>query len=355
MHYSETRLGYMIVVSLIALLSTTGAALAECGKVTIGEMNWDSARVIANVEKFILEAGYGCEVELVQTTSVPAMTSMVEKGEPDIASEIWINSVSESFQQGLAEGRIVSAGSVLSDGGVEAWWIPAYFAAAHPEIRTVRQVTENPHLFRDPEEPSKGRFYNCPSGWACKIINTNLVRAYGLSETFNNFDPGSAEGLAGAIAKAHERREPWFGYYWAPTAILGKYPMVMVEMAAFDPEGHACNNRVDCDAPHAGRYPPSEVLAVATRAFAKSHPAEFAFLGDISFPQRRNERGSGVGRGKPVRGKRDGGLFHGEARVAVVFLASGERSGQSGSSLGAGDGGVGGSVIALFDPELLPP
>lgn len=284
MNRSGRCFGFVAAAIVMMLAVTTGAALAECGKVTVGEMNWNSARVIANVEKFILETGYGCEVELVQTATVPAMTSMVEKGEPDIASEIWINSVRESFDNGVAEGRIVSAGNVLADGGVEAWWVPAYFAEAHPEIRTVQQVMDNAQLFQDPEEPSKGRFYNCPSGWACKIINTNLFRAYGMGEAFNNFDPGSAEGLSGAIAKAYERQEPWFGYYWAPTAILGKYPMVMIELADFDPEGHPCNTREDCDTPHAGRYPPSAVLAVTTKAFADSHPDELAFISNISIP-----------------------------------------------------------------------
>ncbi len=276
--------GIMAAVALAALIVTSGMALAACGKVTIGEMNWPSASVIANVEKFILKAGYGCEVELVQTALVPAMTSMVEKGEPDVASEIWINSVRESFEKGVAEGRLVSAGNVLSDGGIEGWWIPAYFAAAHPDIRTVQQVLDNAQLFQDPEDPSRGRFYNCPSGWACKIINSNLFRAYGLDERFNDFNPGSAEGLASSIVKAYERQEPWFGYYWTPTAILGKYPMVMVELADFDAAGHACNSRENCDKPYPGRYPVGRVVAAATRAFADSHPDELAFISNVSFP-----------------------------------------------------------------------
>ena len=284
MNRSGRCFGIVAVVAVMALVLTAGMALAECGKVTVGEMNWNSARVIANLEKFILEAGYGCEVELLQTSTVPAMTSMVEKGEPDIASEIWINSVRETFENGVAEGRIVSAGNVLTDGGVEAWWIPAYLAEAHPDIRTLQQVMANAQLFQDPEDRSKGRFYNCPSGWGCKIINNNLFRAYGMGESFNNFDPGSGEGLSGAIAKAYERQEPWFGYYWAPTSILGKYPMVMIELAGFDAEGHTCNTREDCDTPHAGRYPPSQVLAMTTKAFADSHADEFAFLGSISIP-----------------------------------------------------------------------
>lgn len=276
---------YMMVIVLSAMIAfLSGIAVAACGKVTIGEMNWGSAQVIANMEKFILESGFECQVELIQTTTVPAMTSMVEKGEPDIASEVWINSVQEVFERGVRDGRVVSAGNVLADGGVETWWIPEYVAKAHPEIKTIQDVIANASLFKDPEDPSKGRFYNCPSGWVCKIINTNLFRAYGMGQRFNNFDPGSAEGLAGSIAKAYERKEPWFGYYWAPTAILGKYPMVAVGLGAFDAEGHACNAKENCDTPHPGRYPASRVIAATTKAFANSHPAEFAFIQNISIP-----------------------------------------------------------------------
>lgn len=273
----------MVIGVLLCFLASATVA-DDCGKVTIGEMNWGSAQVIANVEKFVLEAGYGCEVTIIQTSTVPAMTSMVEKGEPDIASELWINSVKEVFDKGVADGRVVSAGNVLSDGGVEAWWIPAYVAKAHPQIKTIEDVVTHAQMFQDPEDPSKGRFYNCPSGWACKIINNNLFRAYGMDKHFNNFDPGSAEGLAGSIAKAYERQEPWFGYYWAPTSVLGKYPMVQVELGDFSAPGHTCNVKENCDKPHAGRYPPSQVVAATTKTFADSHPAVFAFLQQISIP-----------------------------------------------------------------------
>jgi glycine betaine/proline transport system substrate-binding protein len=273
-----------IMIGVMLCISARAALAADCGKVTIGEMNWGSAQVIANVEKFVLEAGYGCKVQLIQTSTVPAMTSMVEKGEPDIASEIWINSVKEVFDKGVADGRVVSAGNVLSDGGVEAWWLPKYVVEANPKIKTIQDVIANAQMFKDPEDPSKGRFYNCPSGWVCKIINNNLFRAYGMEPSFTNFDPGSAEGLAGSIAKAYERKEPWFGYYWAPTSVLGKYPMVKVELGDFSAADHACNVKENCDKPHAGRYPPSEVLAATTKKFADSHPEVFEFLQKISIP-----------------------------------------------------------------------
>ena len=104
MKRSRVRFGIMGTVTVMALVVAAGVTMAECGKVTIGEMDWNSARVIANVEKFILEVGYGCEVEILKTTTVPCLTSMVEKGQPDIASEFWVNSIKEGFEKGGRRG-----------------------------------------------------------------------------------------------------------------------------------------------------------------------------------------------------------------------------------------------------------
>ena len=41
------------------------AQAADCGDVSIAEMNWASAGVAAQVDKIILENGYGCNVTLV--------------------------------------------------------------------------------------------------------------------------------------------------------------------------------------------------------------------------------------------------------------------------------------------------
>ena len=45
-------------------------------------------------------------------------------------------------------------------------------------------------------------------------------------------DPGSGAALAGSIARAYERQQPWFGYYWSPTPVLGKYDMVKVDFGS---------------------------------------------------------------------------------------------------------------------------
>ena len=68
------------LLCLTATLSTAQAD-AACGNVTIADMNWNSATLIANVDRFILEHGYGCNAELVPGDTMPTGTSMTEKGE----------------------------------------------------------------------------------------------------------------------------------------------------------------------------------------------------------------------------------------------------------------------------------
>jgi glycine betaine/proline transport system substrate-binding protein len=71
-------------------------ANAACGKISIANMNWASANLMAEVDKVILEKGYGCTVELIPGATMPTFASMNEKGEPDVAPEFWANSALEA-------------------------------------------------------------------------------------------------------------------------------------------------------------------------------------------------------------------------------------------------------------------
>ena len=277
-------------MSLAAVLMVAGALVlargadAACGKVTIAEMTWASAGVAAHVEDIILKEGYGCDTEVVPGDTVPTVTSMTEKGEPDIAPEVWINSAREVVEAAVDEGRLTIAGEILSDGGEEGWWVPTFVVEQNPELTTLQEVIKRPDLFPDKEEPGKGRFYGCPPGWACEIVNRNLYMAYGLDEAgFTLFNPGSGEGLAGAIASAYERGNPIFAYYWAPTALLGNYPMVKLGGMQHDPETWPCIVDKDCADPQPNMYAKSVVITVVTSSFAESAPEAFEFVSKVSW------------------------------------------------------------------------
>ncbi len=273
-----------LVLAALAVAGFAKGADAACGKVTIAEMTWASAAVATHVEDIILSTGYGCQSEIVPGDTVPTVTSMTEKGEPDVAPEIWINSAREVVEKAVDEGRLKIAGEILSDGGEEGWWVPDYVIEENPDLTTLQAVLKRRDLFPDKEEPGMGRFYTCPAGWACEIINNNLYKAYGLKDAgFTLFNPGSGEGLAGAIAGAYERRQPIFAYYWAPTALLGQYPMVKLGGMTHDMESWSCTTDKDCADPKPNMYPKSVVMTVVTSNFAEAAPEAFEFVSRVSW------------------------------------------------------------------------
>lgn len=262
--------------SVLALTLGATSAMAECGEVSITEMDWASSQVVTAVSAFLLQQGLGCDVQKVPSSTVPALTSLAETGEPDILTEVWANST-PSYEPLLAEGKLVEMANVLSDGGVEAWWIPAYLAETNPELTTWEGIMANPAAVG-------GKFHDCPSGWACDIINNNNLKAAGIEGTgLERFQHGSGETLQTSIAAAFDEKAPWLGYYWAPTAVLGKYPMVRVEVPAYDAEAHACNGDVDCATPGFSAYPAAKVVTAASQAFVDREPAAAALMSNVSF------------------------------------------------------------------------
>ena len=265
------RLACLLLAAGLSGLAGSARA-GECGKVSIAEMNWASAGIAAHVDKLILEKGYGCTVTLAAGDTMPTFTSMNERGEPDVAPEMWVNAVRRPLDAAIAKGRLMQLAPILSDGGVEGWWIPKFIADEHSDIRTVQDALTHPELFPAPQDPSKGAVRNCPSGWNCQVSTANLFRALKAGdEGFVLVDTQSAASLDASIADAFEKKEGWLGYYWAPTAILGKYEMVLLSFGVEHDkaEWDACTAVPDCPHPKVNSYPTSDVYTVVTSAFAE--------------------------------------------------------------------------------------
>lgn len=266
-----------IGAALGIIMAPAFAAAEDCGDVSITEMNWKSSAAITQVAKFLMEQGYGCDVQVVPSSTVPAVTSLSENGEPDIVTEMWVNGGGEAYKKLVAEGRVKELTQVLEPGGVEGWWIPKSLAEKHPELTTIDGIIANPELVGS-------RFNNCPEGWGCRVANDNIFRALKLKEAgIDRFDHGSGETLAASIAAAFDNGEPWFGYYWAPTAILGKYEMTQVSLGPVDPEIHHRNQEADRDNPEVSDYPPSPVWTVVSTEFETEKPEIAALMSNIKF------------------------------------------------------------------------
>ena len=275
----------------VTLLFSADAAMAACGKIQIAEWNWASGELMANVDKVILEKGFGCQVELIPGATTTTFASMNEKGQPDLAGELWINAVREPLNKAFAEKTLhsVNNGPITQLG--EGWWIPPATAKKHPELKTVLDVLKRPDLFPDKEDPSKGAFVGCPAGWGCQLANANLFRAFEMEKKgWKLVDPGSAAGLDGSMTKAVERDQNWFGYYWSPTAMIGKHEMVKLDFGvpfagSENWDGCIAKAEAECADPKPSAWTQSEVHSVVTDKFKKNGgPEVMTYLQKRVFP-----------------------------------------------------------------------
>lgn len=249
----------------------------QCGDVSIAQMGWASAEVITEVAKFLLEQGYGCNVSLVNSDTIPAITSVAENGEPDVVTDLWLNSAGEAYTKLEEAGTMVTLANVLEPGGVEGWWLPTYLVEAHPELATIEGVMDNPELVG-------GRFNNCPEGWGCRVVSDNLIRALDLeSSGIEVFNHGSGETLASSMGSAVTNEEPWFGYYWGPTVPLGKYDMTRIELGEYDEAKFTPLQNPNAPDPQVSEFPVAPSVTAVTSVLEEQKPQVVEFLRHMTF------------------------------------------------------------------------
>ncbi len=275
------------VVALVAVPTASQAAEGDCGtkdEIQIAEMTWASAGLLAQSIQKILEKGYGCNASIVPGDTVPTATSMLTKNKPDIAPELWISTATAIWEKILKKGNAYKAGDVFSEGGLEGWYIPDYVAEANPGLKSVTDLPKYAHLFKEAATGDKGRLYVCPPGWACEIVNTNMFKALDLGGKFEAFSPGSGANLKASIARKVTRKEPVVAYYWAPTAVVGRYNLVRLDMPAYDAEKYKCLADKNCQDPKATGWPRGEVAVAVTTELRDKAPNVAAFLAKVQLP-----------------------------------------------------------------------
>lgn len=228
-------------MAVIEARAEVAVAPAKCGPVVFGGLDWDSSRFHVALAGFILEKGYGCQIEVIPGSTHPMLIAL-GKGDVDVLMEVWKDNIADAWEKLSSEGVVMDAGLNFA-GAYQGFYVPAYLIKGDrkrkikplaPNLKTVFDLPQYANLFKDPEQPAKGRFYNCILGWACEDFTTKKLKAYGLSSSFTNFRPGTGAALAAAISSKYSRGEPFVTYYWGPTWVMGKYDLVQLEEPAYD-------------------------------------------------------------------------------------------------------------------------
>jgi len=247
--------------------------------IVFAELDWQSNAVHTAIARIFLEVGYGCETVIIPGTTIPLLQG-VAQGDIDIVMEVWKDNVNKVWNRALKRKQVIEIGLNFSD-AIQGWYVPRYLVegrgALAPDLISVFDLPRYKHLFQDPEEPQKGRFYNCIAGWNCEIINSAKLYAYGLSKHFTNFRPGTSAALNAAIVSAYAQRVPFLTYYWEPTWLLGKYDLVMLEEPEYNKEIFE-KLSINFKPLLATSYPVLEVYIGANKKFADQAEETIKFL-----------------------------------------------------------------------------
>lgn len=289
-----------IAAALLALAALASAAPARAAPVSpwcasgktvnFAGLNWESARFLTELMRYVLEQGYACKTEVLPGTSI-AMELALARNDIQVFGEEWIGR-STAWNEAAKAGKVVALGDIIKDSS-EGWYVPEYVVkgdarrgikASAPGLRSVADLPRYKDLFMDDEEPDKGRFLNCPTGWTCQGVNTQKLKAYGMQDSYVNFRPGTGPALDAAIASAVQRGRPVLFYYWSPTAMMGRYKFIRLEEPAFS---QACwetltnpNNGKPCGTVN----PPNRLRVGVSRVFHDADPVLRALFEQINVP-----------------------------------------------------------------------
>ncbi|GGK00871.1 ABC transporter substrate-binding protein [Pseudomonas matsuisoli] len=237
MRFNKKILGVMCAFGLSAgQLPAQAAGWCESGKpVNFAGLNWESGMLLTEVLETVLKEGYGCKTDALPGNSI-TLEQALSNNDIQIFAEEWIGR-SDAWNKAAEAGKVVGVGAPIT-GAVEGWYVPRYLIegadAKAPKLKTVADLRQYAELFRDPEEPSKGRFYNCPAGWTCELENSEMLKRYDLEGSFTNFRPGTGPALDAAIQSSYRRKEPIVFYYWSPTPLIGQMDLVKLEEPGVD-------------------------------------------------------------------------------------------------------------------------
>ncbi|WP_207780424.1 ABC transporter substrate-binding protein [Pokkaliibacter plantistimulans] len=229
-----------LAVAMTGAMTMTQAASADtwCGSgktVKFAGINWESGMFLTDLMQTVLEKGYGCSTDALPGNSI-TMEQALANNDIQVFAEEWIGR-SDAWNKAAAAGKVVGVGAPIV-GATEGWYVPRYLVegdakrgikASAPDLKSIADLSRYVSLFADPEEPGKGRFYNCPAGWTCELENSEKLKEYSLEDKFVNFRPGTGPALDAAIASSYKRGQPILSYYWSPTAMLGKYDLVQLQ------------------------------------------------------------------------------------------------------------------------------
>ena len=258
--------------------------------VHFGDLTWESGSLITEVLRLITEKGYGVATDTLPGSTV-SLEAALAKNDIQVIGEEWAGR-SPVWIKAEAEGKVFGLGDIVKNAS-EGWWVPEYvikgdpakgIKALAPDLKSVNDLARYKEVFRDQEDPARGRFLNSPSGWTSETVNSQKLKAYGLDKDFVNFRTGSGAALDAEISSSIRRGKPVLFYYWSPTPLIGRYKLIKLEEPPFDAEAWKTLADANNPEPKGTRSLPAKLSIGVSAPFKAQYPQLVEFYEKVDFP-----------------------------------------------------------------------
>lgn len=239
---------YLVAVAIAAVAAGIYFLMPSKGKEPVHlvacDNGWDSQRFHNELAKTVLEHAFdGYELSFT-TASSPMTWESMKAGEVDLLIECWSDNF-PTYQKDIASGSVIQIGVLLPD-SMQGIYVPRYviegdpaagIAPMAPGLRHVKDIKKYPHIFKDEENPGKGRLYGAIPGWLVDEIMYKKFLYYGMDETFLYTRLGSEAAIFASLVSAYNLKKPWVGYCYEPTWITGKLDLIRLEDEPYNKAG----------------------------------------------------------------------------------------------------------------------
>jgi glycine betaine/proline transport system substrate-binding protein len=268
------------VPTTAAPASSSASGGASCGRVTLAVIPWAGSEADAAVVGAVLEHELGCTVVKREVDDETAWQYLASRG-VDAILEVWDH-------EDLA-AKYIGADKVAVDAGpsgttgVVGWFVPKFFADAHPDILTAKSdasiLNRYADQLRTPASGQNGQLLDGDPGFVTE--DAAMIRGFGLN--FTVVYSGSEEATQQAIRAAVEHHMPILAYYVRPNWFSARVELVHVELPAFSPGCNKDPDVVACD------YPTYQLGKVASAKFAASGSPAYEVIRRFSWTNEDQE------------------------------------------------------------------
>ena len=274
------------LLALAVLAQPTHAA----EPIHFGDITWESGSFITEVLRLIVEKGYGLPTDTLPGSTV-SLEAALAKNDIQVIGEEWAGR-SPAWVKAESEGKVFGLGDTVK-GATEGWWVPEFVIKGDaargikplaPDVKSVADLPRYKDVFRDPEDPTRGRFLNSPTGWTSEIVNSQKIKAYGLTDSFVNFRTGSGAALDAEVASSIRRGKPVLFYYWSPTPLLGRFKLVKLEEPPFNAEAWKTLSDAKNPNPIGTRSMPAKLAIGVSAPFKAQYPQLVSVFEKVDLP-----------------------------------------------------------------------